>query len=640
MKYNQSKAPSIIRQALQVNKKPFPWLKAFSAGVAAALPVMIGLFFGSLQYGLIAGLGGFTFLYVFNIPYAQRAKKIGSVVLGLTFVTYLGTISAPYPLAVAILMGIIGAVAIFIFGALKIAGPSAIFFVLVFAMATGMPINPDEAFLRAGLVFLSGCLSWILAMVGWLYNPNGPESGVVTRVYLQLAELMDSIGTKRFNEAKHKMMQVLIESEETLSVSYIPWKTTDMFNRLYLLNMFANELFISVVENFSNIDKTLPKEFGQQVQMIANSINKRGKREKRVILQQENMEMEMHVRKLFAIINNANEVLEEPIGNVERSIQFDKASLKTIFMGAFDKNSIVLISSVRFGVITAIAAIIAYQFEFVRSYWVPLSCVAVMSGATIVATLHRAIQRFLGTIIGIAIAGIILTFHPTGFVIALFILLLTFITELFIVKNYGLAALFFTPNALLMAESTSQGSFNFTYFAQARFIDIVIGSAIGLVGVYIVGRKSASSRIPHLLSKTLRSQAQFLMVLFSNQGEGFDARKSRERMKMRTNLTNLETLYNTALGEIPPNRKALDYYWSILFSTRHLGYLLEKCSKETSRSKLSDERLAQLLYSFETMANATSRGVPTKQLTIPEIDGYLSIKKEIEFLQKELATRV
>lgn len=633
-KQSNAIAPSIIKQALQLNKKPFPWLKAFSAGLAAALPVMLGLAFGNLQYGLIAGLGGFTYLYVFNIPYAQRAKKIFWVVLCLTIVTYLGTISAPFPLAVAILMGIIAAVAIFVFGALKITGPSAIFFVLVFAMSTGMPINPDEAFLRAGLVFLSGSLSWIISMIGWFFNPHGPETGIVTRVYMQLAELLDSVGTKRFTEAKHKVMEVLNESEETLSASYIPWRTTDMFNRLYLLNMYANELFIMVVENFSNADAPLPKELGKSTRMLANSLNKRDKREKISILQPEKMEMQ--VSHLFSTVFNADAILNEPISKIKKTIQFDKASLKTFFMGAFDKNSIVFISSLRLGVITAIAAIIAYQFEFARSYWVPLSCVAVMSGATIVATFHRAIQRFLGTVIGIVIAGFILSFHPSGFVIALFILVLTFITELFIVKNYGLAALFFTPNALLMAESTSQDVFSFSYFAQARFIDIVIGSAIGLLGVYIVGRKSASSRIPHLLSKTLRSQAQFLMVLFSDQGEGFNARNSRERMKMRTNLSNLQTLYNTASGEIPANRRALDFYWPVLFSTEHLGYLLENCSKESNRPILSDEKLAQILFAFETMANAATRNVSPKQGVIPEIEGYPSIQKEIQFLQKEL----
>jgi hypothetical protein len=34
---------------------------------------------------------------------------------------------------------------------------------------------------------------------------------------------------------------------------------------------------------------------------------------------------------------------------------------------------------------------------------------------------------------------------------------------------------------------------------------------------------------------------------------------------------NLRTLYKTATGEIPPNRKALDYYWSVLFSSSELG---------------------------------------------------------------------
>src|SRR5690606_23300368 len=134
----------------------------------------------------------------------------------------------------------------------------------------------------------------------------------------------------------------------------------------------------------------------------------------------------------------------------------------------------------------------------------------------------------------------------------------------------------------------------------------------------------------------LRSQAQFLMVLFSDQGTGFNPRQSRERLKMRTNLSNLQTLYHTASGEIPANRKALDYYWPVIFSTKQLGYLLENCSKETNRPNLSDERSAQLLFAFETMAIAATRNVSPKQIAIPELEGYPSIHKEIQFLQKEL----
>lgn len=303
---------------------------------------------------------------------------------------------------------------------------------------------------------------------------------------------------------------------------------------------------------------------------------------------------------------------------------------------AFDKNSIVFIAALRFCVVTIVAAIIAYQFEFARPYWVPLSCVAVMSGSTIVTTYHRAIQRAFGTILGILVASLILATYPAGFIMAVFILILTFITELFIVKNYGLAALFFTPNALLMAESTSHGSFTFTYFASARLIDILIGSVIGLIGVFLVGRRSASSRLPHLITKTIRSQAQFLLTLFSDQGIDFNDRKSREIMKIRTNLINLKTLYDTAAGEIPVNKKALEYYWPVIFSIGQLEYLLENCSKTVKRPILSDETLAQLLYVFETTANAIDRKQSPSIKNVPVIEEFPSIQNETITLQKSL----
>ena len=76
------------------------------------------------------------------------------------------------------------------------------------------------------------------------------------------------------------------------------------------------------------------------------------------------------------------------------------------------------------------AAFIAYFLDFERSYWVPLSCAAVMSGSTIIATFHRTVQRMFGTIIGLLIAGVILSVVHNGYIISLIILLLTFFTEI------------------------------------------------------------------------------------------------------------------------------------------------------------------------------------------------------------------
>ncbi|MDM5331911.1 FUSC family membrane protein [Ureibacillus composti] len=330
------KTPSLLKQAMRVNRKPFPWTKAFCAGLAAALPVIIGLLLGYFEYGLIAGMGGFTFLYFFNIPYAQNAKKLFFVVLGMSLVTALGTLAAPYPLAVAILMGIIGGTAIFIFGALRIAGPSAIFFVLVFAMTTGMPINPEFALFRAGLVFLGGTLSWIIAMSGWLFNPHRPEISVVKRVYVELAAFVDSVGTKKFNHSKNQVMSVLKEAEETLAAGYIPWRKTDLFYRLYVLNVHANKIFLYILESFSENHSKLPPELGQTIREMTNSLNNKVKSKQVCIKIPKPEGMNENVAVLFKKIDDTVAVMNEPTLKIKQEIQISKPSLKMIFGEAFN----------------------------------------------------------------------------------------------------------------------------------------------------------------------------------------------------------------------------------------------------------------------------------------------------------------
>ena len=105
---------------------------------------------------------------------------------------------------------------------------------------------------------------------------------------------------------------------------------------------------------------------------------------------------------------------------------------------------------------------------------------------------------------------------------------------------------------------------------------------------------------------------------------------------MQTNLVNLQTLYQTASGEVPVDNKALDYYWPVIFSIVQLSYLLQKYSTNDNRPVLLDEDLAQILFIFEKMANAIDRKVSPMIRQVPEIDGYESIQKEIITLQKAI----
>lgn len=621
---------SIIQGAFTIKKTPFPWERAICAGICSAVPVLIGLLFGNFKYGLIAGIGGFSYLYVWNEPYPLRAKKIFFVALGLAVSNGLGILAAPSPIAFAIILGLIGAVGTFIFGALKIPGPASIFFVIVFAMTSASPADPGLAPLRAGLVFLGGTFAWFVAMAGWFFHPHGPEIKSVKRIYSELAALVDSVGTEQFDTARKKTVLALTNADSTLLAGYVSWKSSTIFKQLYLLKEQAHSILLNILEMEADGRKNLPPAVGETVQALAHSLD-RMKSEPMKILQPK--ETDQAVDQLISKIYDADAIMNEPISRINQDLKITKPTLFSIFLDAFDKNSIVFLSSFKYGFVLMASAMIAFAFDFNRSYWIPVSCGSVMLGSTIISTLHRAIQRAIGTTVGIFIASIILSIHPSGIMVALFSLLLGGLTELFMVRNYAFAVMFITPNSLLMAETTSR-IHNLPYFATARITDIFIGAVIGLIGVLLVGSRSASSRLPHLLARTIRSQSQLFFRLYSEQKKESTFDGSRE--KMRTNLINLRAVYTTALGEFSKNKTELEYLSPAIFSMEQLGYLLESSSKKSKRPILSDEILAQFLLVFETMAKSVEQHDLVTEKKVPEIEGHSKLQKEIIFLQDAL----
>lgn len=153
--------------------------------------------------------------------------------LGLSLALGLGTLLAPYAFLSAIAVAIIGALDTFLFGALRITGPAVIFFVLTFLMGTGMPVDPELTPIRVGLVFLGGAFSWIMGMIGWLNNPHEPEKIAVKKVYLELANFLELVGSDQLNKSKQKVIALLKTAKELLQLGYIPCHVTKTYKQLY-----------------------------------------------------------------------------------------------------------------------------------------------------------------------------------------------------------------------------------------------------------------------------------------------------------------------------------------------------------------------------------------------------------------------
>lgn len=125
--------------------------------------------------------------------------------------------------------------------------------------------------------------------------------------------------------------------------------------------------------------------------------------------------------------------------------------------------------------------LVATIFKLDNPYWVPVSCAAVMQGATRRHIWERSINRITGTFIGAGLAWFLLGFQISGLAICVTIMMLQFIVEVLVVRQYGVAVIFITALTIFLAEAghSSEGAEPSIYI---RFFDILLGSIIGAVG--------------------------------------------------------------------------------------------------------------------------------------------------------------
>jgi uncharacterized membrane protein YccC len=136
--------------------------------------------------------------------------------------------------------------------------------------------------------------------------------------------------------------------------------------------------------------------------------------------------------------------------------------------------------AIRIIICVAVASLISKPLEAHRSYWVVLAAVAILQGGNNNkrTTTVRAIERLLGTLLGVVVFEVIALIEPTGLWVVLIIMLLQFATQVVIARNYTLALIFITPLALV---TTTIGHLSDSYVSvQGRVIDTISGSVIAL----------------------------------------------------------------------------------------------------------------------------------------------------------------
>lgn len=142
----------------------------------------------------------------------------------------------------------------------------------------------------------------------------------------------------------------------------------------------------------------------------------------------------------------------------------------------------VVFDSVVIGVFVGISLAAAQLLQLQKAYWVPVSCLAVIQGASLRAVWSKQLHRVIGTVIGLLVSWALLLLPLDKWSISLTMMALTFVIEFTVVRHYAFAAIFITPLTILLGEAATLGHGSSSALIQARFFDTVLGCLVGLAG--------------------------------------------------------------------------------------------------------------------------------------------------------------
>lgn len=144
-----------------------------------------------------------------------------------------------------------------------------------------------------------------------------------------------------------------------------------------------------------------------------------------------------------------------------------------------------------FSVIYASTTMLSYIFckylHIDRAYWVTGTVLIVMLPDTY-KSYYKAFQRLLGTILGVLMASICLSFIHTPMAIILFVFIFALFAPLGMMRNYWIGNLFIAALIVFFLETASTTP-HYWHLSFLRIIDISIGCFIGMFSTYFFIKK-------------------------------------------------------------------------------------------------------------------------------------------------------
>ncbi|GAA4045593.1 FUSC family protein [Arthrobacter methylotrophus] len=534
-------APHGIRALFSLKDAPSRWPVGLRAAICAGAPLLVGWLTGQTAAGLMATLGAFTALYGSGRPYLNRARYLALIALAFAFTVALGmSVKTIPPLAVPTIV-VIAMAATYICSALRVGGPGAYMFTLTCAAGTAVPATGMAPGLAGLLVLAGGAFSWVVHMVPALFRPRGPEKHAVAAAARAVAAYARTAGSAGQTGAQHRAALALNAAWAAL-VTYQPThgRQGAALNGLRGISRQLHLLFAETIRSGARGGTLDPAVADKAAHLATVAVNP--------------------------------PPATTPHGSIPLGAPGPWEALRT----GLRRGSVSELVVLRVGVAALVAGIAAGLLELQRAYWAVAAAVLILHmGMDWMRTLQRGAERLVGTWIGLLLAGAVLAVHPQGLWLVAVVMVLQFVIEVTVMRNYALAAVFITTVALTIA-SGGQKVDDVAGLLLARGVDTTIGCGIALAVFALLTPRAKITRIPEALTATL--DAAGTVVDFLAASEANTRRAHLARRELQAAVFTLGAAYDTAVGGPSEQRRAAEQCWPAVSAAQTLAYsILSLC---------------------------------------------------------------
>ncbi|MFA3873454.1 FUSC family protein [Streptomyces sp. MMCC 100] len=457
---------------------------------------------GRPDLAVYAMLGSFTTTFGRNLPYPRRARALAVVAVAMTACvgcgSALGAWARPWAggagdAVVVAATAVVAGLAKLACDATRLSGLGAVMLLFSFAVAANDPSTIADVLPQTALAAAGAVAAWALGISGWLVHPDRPQRLAVAAALRAVADLLVAPSEAAAGRARHLATHAVLNAYRSLGL--VP-ATEPLRHHRASSFVRLSHLSWSLLVGSARQGLTDPVGTATLLRRQARLLTDRRRRAPALL-------PELPWPPGPEPEGRGTPATGSGRAPVDRVARRAAELLGLRRLGIPDHVSVLAIPALRMALGTAAAGGLAVLLGLHHGYWAAISAAAVLHSVNLRTTAQRAVQRTVGTVFGVLLALAVLGMHPAPVALTVVVVLMEFLLEYIVVRNYGLGVVFITPIALLLSELAEPAPAG--ELVHHRLLGSLLGIVVGLLCAMVVVHDHAAQRTERALAACRRS---------------------------------------------------------------------------------------------------------------------------------------